>query len=98
MKDYATLKLNDSNIAIHESVFVSIAKEIISDENGFEEKSISVSQKENEFTLNIDVKVKNSINITDKCSQLQKRIMEITKQITDIRLSAVNIRIVGFIF
>ena len=97
--DLGTIKLN-------KSVFDSIAKNVVEDDenvklvegNRILKQGVETKISENSLKLNLVVKVKHNANVSDVCANLQTKIFESISYMTDYKPDTITVQVVGFIF
>lgn len=99
------IKLNETNengiLALNSSVFDEIAELSVNKVSDCylskQGKSVNVKINKDKLILNINVKLKQNINVQNVCEQLQNKIYDNIFQTTEIKVSQININVVGFI-
>lgn len=93
-------------VALNKSVFTTIAKIAVDEEDsivlsenaGLFKYPISCKLVDNKMVLTIEVKVKYTVNVSDACSKLQKKIFESISHMSEYTPEKIDIRVVGFVF
>ncbi|WP_075876319.1 Asp23/Gls24 family envelope stress response protein [Merdibacter massiliensis] len=107
-QDYIVIQpQNDIGIvALNKSVFTTIAKIAVDEDDaiilneggGLFKYPISCKLVDNKMVLTIDIKVKYTVNVSDACSKLQKKIFESISHMSEYTPEKIDIRVVGFVF
>ena len=93
-------------VALNRSVFTTIAKIAIDEEDSIVlndggslfKYPISCKLGDNKMGLTIEVKVKYTVNVSDACSKLQKKIFESISHMSEYTPEKIDVRVVGFVF
>ncbi len=103
MKDINILKeiRNDGNFYLNEAIFCEIADLSISRvEGAFPAKNntrnTTIKIVKNEIHLEVNIKVKQGVNVHNICEKLQNKIYLNIFQTTEIKPTEINIKVVGF--
>ncbi|MCH4286629.1 MULTISPECIES: Asp23/Gls24 family envelope stress response protein [Bacillota] len=107
-QEYIALKENNDVgvIALSTAAFQAIAKNVIDEEENLKlaagskpfKYPLSCKIVNDQLILNLDVKVKYSVNVNDTCSKVQGKIFENIEHMTGYTPDVIDIRVVGFIF
>ncbi|MCF0246221.1 MAG: Asp23/Gls24 family envelope stress response protein [Ileibacterium sp.] len=93
-------------IVYNRSVFSSIARNVIDDSENVElaESSKVFSTEhvttidDNKLYINVPIRVRYNINVSDACASLQEKINETIQYMTDYKPESIDLQVVGFIF
>ena len=93
-------------VALNRSVFTTIEKIAIDEEDSIVlndggslfKYPISCKLVDNKMVLTIDVKVKYTVNVSDACSKLQRKIFESISHMSEYTPEKIDVRVVGFVF
>ena len=107
-QEYIALKErnNAGVIALSKSAFQTIAKIVVEEDENIRladsatpfKYPISCKLVDNKMVLTIEVKVKYTVNVSDACSKLQKKIFESISHMSEYTPEKIDVRVVGFVF
>lgn len=93
-------------IALNKSVFQTIAKIVIDEDDKIKLKesskpfknAISCRIQDDQLIFEADVKINYLANVNDICNKVQKKIFENIEHMTGIRVDVIDLHVIGFIF